>query len=228
VRLIGYLATLLAIILPLAGLAQEQADAPAKQSIQAAQPSVKDFGDFQLDRWVYDEKVTSISDSEKFSGSKELLQTRVRGTVAYPKNFQFRDGVIECDMAGGFYLGISFRIVEVEGERFSEDIYFRVEGNERPKTVQYYPHGKLGQRDLHRPPYEQAIRLIKQDEWFHVRVEVQGRQARVFLDNEKEPVQVIEDLMHDHAVGSVGVRSWGGRFANLKVAHTKPATDSGK
>ena len=225
-RPIGYFTTLIAIIVPLTGLAQEQIDTPAKQSLQAAQPSVKDFGDFQLDHWVYDEKVTSVRDSEQFSGSKELLQTRVRGTVAYPKNFQFRDGVIECDMAGGYYLGISFRIREVEGEHFSEDIYFRIEGNERQKTVQYYPHGILKQEELHRPPYEQAIRLIKQNEWFHVRIEVQGKQARAFLDNGKEPVQVIENLMHDHTVGSVGVRSWGGRFANLKVVHTKLDSDT--
>jgi len=217
-KTIGYLTTLVAIMLPLAGLAQEQTAVPVKQSLHADQPSVKDFGDFQLDRWAYDEKVTSVRNSEQFPKSKELLQTRVRGTVAYPKNFQFRDGVIECDMAGGAYLGISFRIREIEGKRFSEDIYFRVEDNERPKTVQYYPHGKLKQEELHRPPYEQTVRrLIRQNEWFHVRIEVQGRQARVFLDNDKEPVQVIEDLMHDHTVGSVGVRSWGGRFAHLKV-----------
>ena len=224
-RQIVYLTTLIAIIFPLAGLAQEQTDAQVTQSSQT-ELCTGNYSDFQLDDWIYDEKVTSVRDSEQFPGSKELLQTRVRGTVAYPKNLKFRDGVIECDMAGGYYLGISFRIQDIEGERISEDIYFRVEGNERPKTVQYYPHGKLGQEELHFPPNELAIRLIKKDEWFHVRIEVQGRQARAFLDNEKEPVLVIENLMHDHGVGSVGVRSWGGRFANLIVTHTKPDSDS--
>jgi len=209
---IGYLAAIAATVLPLAGMAQEQPPAPDTGGAE-----VRDYGDFQLDEWVYDVKRVAVGWSEKFSKANEMVQTRGRGTAAYPRNLEFRDGIIECDMAGGAYLGISFRIREVEGKRLSEDIYFRISGNQRPKTVQYYPHGKLKQEDLHRPPYEQAIRLIEQDEWFHVRIEVQGRQARVFLDHSQEPVQVIEDLMHDHIDGSVGVRSWGGRFANLKV-----------
>lgn len=211
-KTIGYLATLATIMLPLAGIAQEQLPA---QGTRAG--AIKDYGDFQLDQWVYDEKRVAVGWSEKFPKANEMIQTLGRGTAAYPRNLQFRDGIIECDMAGGAYLGISFRIREVEGKRFSEDIYFRISGNQRPKTVQYYPHGKLKQEELHRPPYEQPIRLIEQNEWFHVKIEVQGRQARVFLDHNQEPVQVIEDLMHDHTDGSVGVRSWGGRFANLKV-----------
>jgi hypothetical protein len=226
-RPIAYLTTLITIIFPLVGLAQEQTDVPVTQSLQT-ESFTGDYVDFKLDHWAFDDKIVSIIDSKQFPGSKEMVQALCRGTAAYPKNLQFKNGVIECDMAGGRYLGISFRIQEIEGERFSEDIYFRVEGNERPKTVQYYPHGKLGQEELHRPPYEQAIRLIKQNEWFHVRIEVQGRQTRAFIDNKEEPVQVIENLMHDHTVGSVGVRSWGGRFANLKVVHTKPVSDSGR
>ena len=219
-----FLITIVALMLPAEGLVQEQIDSQVRHSLQIEQPSVADFGDFQLSGWVYDKKVTSVQESKQFPGFRELLQTRVRGTVAYPKNLQFENGVIECDLAGGAYLGISFRIREVGGKRLSEDIYFRIEGNERSKTVQYYPHGKLEQQELHRPPYEEAIRLIKQNEWFHVRIEVQDRQARVFLDDKNEPVQIVEDLMHNHTVGSVGVRSWGGRFANLKVTPWRTTT----
>jgi hypothetical protein len=87
----------------------------------------------------------------------------------------------------------------------------------KPLSCVDYLMRKLEEQELHRPSYEQAIRLIKQNEWFHVRIEVQDRQAHVFLDKNEEPVQIVEDLMHDHKVGSVGVRSGGGRFANLKV-----------
>jgi hypothetical protein len=218
VKTLAYLATLIATTLSLAGAAQEQAPEPDTRP-----GVVKDYGDFDLDQWVYDEKRVAVGWSEKFPNANELVQTRGMGTAAYPRDLQFRDGAIECDMAGGAYLGISFRIREVDGERLSEDVYFRISGNQRPQTVQYYPHGTLKQEELHRPPYERPIRLIEQDEWFHVRIEVQGRQARVFLDDSRDPVQVIEDLMHDHADGSVGVRSWGGRFANLKVTLTEPA-----
>jgi hypothetical protein len=178
---------------------------------------VMDYGDFDLDQWVYDGKRVAAGRSDKFDESNELVQTRGQGIAAYLRELQFKDGIIECDMAGGAYLGISFRVREAGDDRLSEDIYFRLVGNQRPATVQYYPHGMLKQEEMHRLPYEQAIRPIAQNEWFHVRIEVQGRQARVFLDHNPAPIQVIEDLMHDHMEGSVGLRSWGGRFANLKV-----------
>lgn len=220
----SYLTALAVIAAPLAGFAQEQMDAP-----DAGAPIVKDYKGFDLDEWVYDAKRVAAGWSERFPrGSNELIQTLGRGTVAYPRDLLFSDGAIECDMAGGAYLGISFRIREVDGKRYSEDIYFRISGNQRPQTVQYYPHGTLKQEELHRPPYEEAIRLIEQDEWFHVRIEVQGRQAQVFLDNNKEPVQVVDDLMHNHGIGSVGVRSWGGRFANLKVTLTESVSPLSK
>ena len=216
-KIIGCMAALAAITLALAGIAQERA--PASD----ARPGVvMDYGDFDLDAWVYDAKRVAVGWSEESRDANELVQTRGIGTAAYPRDLQFRDGIIECDMAGGAYLGISFRIREVEGERLSEDVYFRISGNQRQETVQYYPHGTLKQEELHRPPYELPIRLIEQDEWFHVKIEVQGKRARVFLDHNEEPVQVIEDLMHDHTDGSVGVRSWGGRFANLKVTPMAP------
>ena len=211
-KIIGCIATLAAITLALAGIAQEQA-----QASDARPGVVMDYGDFDLDAWVYDAKRVAVGWSEESRDANELVQTRGIGTAAFHRDLQFRDGIIECDMAGGAYLGISFRIREVEGKRLSEDVYFRISGNQRQETVQYYPHGTLKQEELHRPPYELPIRLIEQDEWFHVKIEVQGRQARVFLDHNQEPVQVIEELMHEHSDGSVGVRSWGGRFANLKV-----------
>ena len=184
---------------------------------------VHDYSAFTLNAFTYDRKRVRVSESSQFEGKKELTQSAGRGTCAWVKDLHFTDGTIECDMAGGAYLGISFRVIQGDesGDRMSEDVYFRVEGNQRSGTVQYYPHGKMKQEELHRPPYERPIRLINQKEWFHVRVEVIGRQARVFLDRKEKPVLVIDELLHEHRTGSVGLRSWGGAFANLVVT-TKP------
>lgn len=197
---------------------------------QAAPPGSKDYSAFRLEDWVYDKTRVSVRDSDRFTGGKEMVQTGYQPNLcAWIKDLTFTDGTIECDMAGGAYLGIAFRVIADGADptmRKSEDIYFRVEGNARPETVQYYPHGKLKQEELHRPPYEGQVRLIKQQEWFHVRIEVSGTKAQVFLDHEKKPILVIDDLMHEHRAGSVGLRSWGGSFANLKItpAPGKPAT----
>ena len=104
-KTLAYLATLIATTLSLAGAAQEQAPEPDTRP-----GVVKDYGDFDLDQWVYDEKRVAVGWSEKFPKANEMVQTLGRGTAAYPRNLQFRDGIIECDMAGGAYLGISFRI----------------------------------------------------------------------------------------------------------------------
>ena len=184
---------------------------------------VHDYSALPLNAFRYETNRVRVSESSQFEGKKEMTQSAGKGTCAWVKDLHFTDGTIECDMAGGAYLGISFRVIQGDEstKRMSEDVYFRVEGNERPGTVQYYPHGKLKQEELHRPPYEEPIRLIKQKEWFHVRVQVSGRQARVFLDGKKKPVLVVDELLHQHRSGSVGLRSWGGAFANLIVT-TKP------
>lgn len=188
---------------------------------QAGPPGAKDHSAFRLEDWVFDQARVSVRESERFKGVKEMVQTGYQPNLcAWIKDLAFTDGTIECDMTGGAYLGIAFRVIAEEGDpakRKSEDIYFRVEGNARPDTVQYYPHGKLKQEELHRPPYEAQVRPIKQQEWFHVRIEVSGTRAQVFLDRGKQPILVIENLMHEHRAGSVGLRSWGGSFANLKI-----------
>lgn len=185
----------------------------------------RDYSAFDLTRFVYDKARVSVSESSLFNGAMVMTQSAGRGICAWVKDLQFTDGTIECDMAGGAYLGISFRVIEdtATGDRMSEDIYFRVEGNQRSGTAQYYPHGKMDQQELHRPPYEEPIRLIKQKEWFHVRVLVNGRQVKVFLDDQEKPVLVIDELLHQHTTGSVGLRSWGGSFANLKVITEAPS-----
>ena len=184
---------------------------------------VHDYSSLKLNAFTYVRNRIRVRESSRFEGKMEMTQSAGRGTCAWLKDLQFTDGTIECDMAGGAYLGISFRVIQDDesGDRMSEDVYFRVEGNERSGTVQYYPHGRMNQEQLHRPPYERPIRLINQKEWFHVRVEVSGRQTRVFLDRKEKPVLVINELLHEHRTGSVGLRSWGGAFANLVVT-TKP------
>lgn len=181
-----------------------------------------EFSAFNIKDWVCESSKVVVTESRSFPGKQELEHTGgYSPQISYLRDLSFSDGIIECDLAGGAYLGISFRVRPVEGkpatERISEDIYFRVEGNQGSGTVQYYPHGKLKQEELHHPPFQGPVRLMAQGEWFHIRIEVIGKQARVFLGDSKEPVQVIPELMHEHQSGSVGLRSWGGRFANLRI-----------
>ena len=179
---------------------------------------------FELQSWVYDSQRTRVESSAASPGRRQLVQSDGEGTIAYLRDFTFTNGSIECELAGGAYLGVSFRVRPQSNppavDRLSEDVYVRIDNNERAGTIQYYPHGKLKQEELHQAPHEVAIRTIRQDEWVHIRLEVNGKQLKVYLDRNATPVQVIDDLMHDHSDGSVGLRSWGGRFANLKVTRS--------
>jgi hypothetical protein len=187
---------------------------------QPAKTVQTDTINFDLSQWVYKADRVTIQDSQQFPGTQEMIHSGFGPTGAYLKDTTFSQGTIECDMAGGAYLGISFRVKPDDKDRISEDVYFRVENDQRPNTVQYYPHGKMKQEELHQPPFEMPTRAIKQKEWFHVRIEVNEHQARVYLDNSKEPIQVIDKLLHEHKEGSVGFRSWGNeaKFANLRIS----------
>lgn len=58
---------------------------------------------------------------------------------------------------------------------------------------------------------------IPMSEWFHVRVEVRGNEAKVFLNSDAQATMVIPRLASGQSEGLVGFWAWNGRLANLKV-----------
>jgi len=149
----------------------------------------------------------------------------------------FHDGTIEADLAGepgpgafeaarGF-VGIAFRVAP-DVSKF-ECFYLRPTNGRaddqvrRNHSLQYisfpeFPWARL--RKEFTEKYESYADLTP-GEWTHVRIEVNGDKARLFVNGVPQPNLVVNDLKHGAATtGSIGL--WIGpgtvaHFANVKV-----------
>jgi hypothetical protein len=153
-------------------------------------------------------------------------------TLIQLDGIEFGNGVIEFDVLGqsappqSNFLGIAFRVVD---GRTHDAVYFRPfnfrapDPERRAHAVQYISmpaYGWQGLRTSKPGQYEKPIEPAPDgDAWFHVRIEVQKPQVRVFVGEATEPSLVVEELS-DRKGGGVGL--WvgpgaGGYFANLKI-----------
>ena len=67
--------------------------------------------------------------------------------------------------------------------------------------------------------YESYVDLVP-SEWNHVKIEVQGVKAKLYVNNASQPVLIVNDLKHGAGRGPVAlwIGVWAvGHFANLKV-----------
>lgn len=122
----------------------------------------------------------------------------------------FRDGVIEVDVAmragARAYPGILFRI---QDEGVHERVYLRPHRSPLyADAVQYVAasHG-MDSWQLYNGPGFTAPAVIPTDRWVHLRLEVRGGQARVFLDSAPAPALVVWELDHGEGAGALGLNA---------------------
>jgi len=185
-----------------------------------------------LDLFDKDQWNTANTETEVIE-YKGIQALRIKGApgerIVYWKDFEFRDGVIELDIAAvPYYTGLVFR---VRSDYVYEGIYFRPQNSRhqdpvrRGHTVQYisnpmYTWYYLRERSAEK--YEAAVDLPP-EEWFHVKLVVAGTRVQVFVNDATTPCLEVEDLKYGVSQGSVGLwcgNSSAGTFANLTV---KPA-----
>jgi len=196
---------------------------------------VLDFSDFDPEQWVINPENTRLMEVKEKDGKiRRILRVdRTEKQLAYLRDFEFTNGIIECDMRGGAYLGIAFRMRD-EGEK-CEVFYFRppkVEG--WGNTIQYLGRGIKNfdswdwLRQNYPGIYETELVPIPgpgkewwenplSEEWFHVKVTVAGKKAQVFVNGAETPSLIVENLKHGENSGTVGVYAWRGEFADFTV-----------
>lgn len=158
------------------------------------------------------------------------------GGMAIVNGQPFRDGTIEVDVAGrrgpyavpsdrGF-VGMVFRLSPDRGK--SEYIYLRPDNGraedqvQRNHSVQYSSHPDFPWPRLRKEfpeKYESYVDL-QPGVWTHMRIEVSGTTARLFVHNNTQPNLIVNDLKHGLSEG--GVALWIGPgseafFSNLKI-----------
>jgi len=157
-----------------------------------------DVVDFESDRWV-------LQDAETV---QYIDRTCLIG-FAYLKDVEFENGIIEVDIA-----------VNIDGKRTYPGIIFRMQSEEnyerfyiRPHRSPYYPDALqytpvingIACWQLYSGDGFTAEADIPQDEWFHLKMEIMGKQARVFIGDSERPALVINNLKHGKSRGTIGV-----------------------
>ena len=171
-------------------------------------------------RWDLQGRATST----EYLGRKCLL---LDGGAAILKDFEMRDGVIDVDVATsasrGFF-GIQFRIAD-DGAN-GEGVYLRPHKSGLPTRMQYTPVLNTGRNwQLYNGPGFTGAVDIPKDAWFHLRLEVTGAQAKLYVKDMEKPALVMDDLKSGVQKGQVALYVLTGAtyFSNFEVRTTPDA-----
>jgi hypothetical protein len=161
--------------------------------------------------------------------------------LALVKGMQFRDGTIEVDIATKVttppgvrrpgFTGIAFR-ARPDASHF--DLFYLRPGNARSEdqamrnhSVQYVAEPGFGWEKLRRqwPSIYEAYAELQLDEWTKVKIEVHGRQAKLYVNGSENPSLVVDGLKGEDLQGAVALWSYAGEeayFSNLRISNAKP------
>jgi hypothetical protein len=148
------------------------------------------------------------------------------GGAAVLRELEMRDGVVDVDVATpasrGFF-GIQFRIANDGAD--AEWVYLRQHKSGQPDALQYTPvlNTGLNWQIYNGPGFTAAVDIPK-DAWFHLRLEVAGAQAKLYVKDMDKPALVMDDLKSGVQKGQVALAVLTGAtyFSNFEV---RPAHD---
>jgi hypothetical protein len=160
----------------------------------------------------------------EYQGRKCLF---LDGGAAILKDFEMRDGVLDVDVATpatrGFF-GFDVRI-DADGKNY-EEIYLRQHKSGLPDAMQYTPVLNTGRNwQLYNGPGFTGAVDIPKDVWFHLRLEVTGAQAKLYVKDMDKPALVMDDLKSGVQKGQVALYVLTGPtyFSNFEVRTTPDA-----
>jgi hypothetical protein len=173
--------------------------------------------------------VNSFVSLEKLDGEKVIRVTKDpiikefdEPTFVCIKNLDFTNGTIEVkvlsrllpdapDFSWGF-IGIAFHINNSYSK--FESIYIRPTNGRsdsqvrRNHSIQYiaYPDYKFQRLRKDSPEMYESYADMGLNEWIQIRIEVQGLNAKLYINNNKQPSLIVNDLMlGDNVQGAIGL-----------------------
>ena len=192
------------------------------------------------------EDVSVHSSQGKIDGKAALRITKDSVVVAFDEptfsrinGIEFENGTIEVrvlsrllpdapNFSRGF-IGVAFRINDDNSE--FESIYVRPSNGRaddqvrRNHTVQYfsYPDYKFDRLRKETPEKYESYADIGLNEWIDLKIVVKGSQAKLFINGDKQPTLIVNDLKHGaDRSGAIGL--WvdvgtEGFFRDLKITN---------
>jgi hypothetical protein len=180
---------------------------------------------FRLDSLTGLEMVNVNPDVVTYRGHRAVHLTDVSGTnanlIAVLTASDFKDGTIEVDVAGSpgpgasdtarGFIGIAFRL-QPNRSRY-ECFYLRPTNGRaddqlrRNHSVQYvsepeFPWQKLRQET---PGVYESYVDLETGAWTHMKIVVQGVQARLFVNNAAQPCLIVKDMKHGDTHGPIAL-----------------------
>jgi hypothetical protein len=154
---------------------------------------------FEPSRWTLD------APRAEFVDHLSRRSLHLGGGSAFLKDVQFQDGTIEVDVSGP-PSGFAFLMFRATTPKDREDVYLRMGLSGTPDAIQYMPtYGGEGSWQLyHGPPYTASV-VFDAATWTHLRVEVEGRRATVFVGDAVAPALVVAELKGVGGPGAIGV-----------------------
>ena len=181
----------------------------------------------------------------EYKGRKAVRITMERQQQQYEgltllRGTEFADGAIEADVAvkvntppgirNPGFIGIGFR---ARSDARHYEMFFLRPGNsgsedqiQRNHSVQYVSKPDFDFFKLRRPwpsVYE-AYADLQPETWTRVKIEVQGRLAKLYVNGAANPVLVVDGLKGEELKGGVGLWAGAGQesyFSNVRITHTK-------
>jgi hypothetical protein len=159
-------------------------------------------------------------------------------TFVRTKEIDFNNGTIEVSVlsrllknapatARGF-IGVAFRINDTDSQ--FECIYIRPTNGRaddqvrRNHSIQYFsfPDYKFDRLRKESPEKYESYADMGLNEWIKLKIEVKGKQAKLFINENKQPSLIVNDLKHgENSSGAVGLyvdNGTEGFFTDLKIS----------
>ncbi|MFI5209382.1 MAG: hypothetical protein ACHQ2E_02955 [Gemmatimonadales bacterium] len=156
------------------------------------------------DAWIATDSLRVVS----FLGRPALYINR---GVALVRGSSMEDGVLDLDLAASdatTFLGVAFRAAN---PRFSDVVFLRPGSSGTEEAVQYGPaFNSLGVAwQVYHGDGANAVAEVPRNRWIHLRIELEGAVARVYVDTATAPTLVVPRLVES---GGAGVGVWAGAF----------------
>ena len=150
------------------------------------------------------------SDQFQIANGKVLehLERNAFMGTGFLTDIEFENGIIEFDLAVNgkrSYPGVFFR---VQSQTEYEHFYVRPHRSGLyPDALQYCPttNGIGSWQLFNGKGYTAATEKFPQNEWFHIRIEVYGTRAQVFIGDHDKPELEIFELYHGNSKGSISL-----------------------
>ncbi len=160
------------------------------------------------------------------------------------RGVDFADGTIEADVAAKMtmtvpagspvptaFIGIAFR---TRPDANHYELFYLRPGNSgspdqarRNHSVQYMsvPDFDWSKLRWRWPSVYEAYADLEPEAWTKMKIEVAGRQAKLYVNSAPRPVLVVDGLKGEDLRGGIGLWAGGGQdsyFSNMRITHAKP------